>query len=86
LSVSLCVFVRFSHAIAQAMKLAQDLPKDICIVLCNLSGRGFDRNVHTIWAGRGLRFWAELGRGAPLRRQWEFNLPHGSQPWPTNGL
>ena len=38
-----------SHAIAQALKLARDMPKD-GIVLCNLSGRG-DKDVHTI-AGR----------------------------------
>ena len=38
-----------SHAIAQAIKLARELPKD-GIVLCNLSGRG-DKDVHTI-AGR----------------------------------
>jgi tryptophan synthase beta chain len=35
-----------SHAIAQAMKLARDLPRD-ALVLCNLSGRG-DKDVHTI--------------------------------------
>ena len=28
-----------SHAVAQAIKLARDMPKD-AIVLCNLSGRG----------------------------------------------
>ncbi|MEP6908726.1 MAG: tryptophan synthase subunit beta, partial [Pseudoxanthomonas sp.] len=38
-----------SHAVAQAMKLARDLPKE-ALVLCNLSGRG-DKDVHTI-AGR----------------------------------
>ncbi|MDI1253609.1 tryptophan synthase subunit beta [Thermomonas sp.] len=38
-----------SHAIAQALKLARELPPD-GIVLCNLSGRG-DKDVHTI-AGR----------------------------------
>ncbi len=41
-----------SHAVAQAMKLARDLPKD-GIVLCNLSGRG-DKDVHTIAAREGL--------------------------------
>jgi tryptophan synthase beta chain len=41
-----------SHAIAQAVKLARDLPKD-AIVLCNLSGRG-DKDVHTIAAREGL--------------------------------
>ncbi|MBA2237398.1 MAG: tryptophan synthase subunit beta [Lysobacter sp.] len=41
-----------SHAIAQAMKLARELPKD-AIVLCNLSGRG-DKDVHTIAARDGL--------------------------------
>ncbi len=43
-----------SHAIAQAMKLARDLPKD-AIVLCNLSGRG-DKDVHTIAGRQGLHF------------------------------
>ena len=37
-----------SHAVAQAIKLAADMPKD-AIVLCNLSGRG-DKDVHTIAA------------------------------------
>ncbi|MDQ3287485.1 MAG: tryptophan synthase subunit beta [Pseudomonadota bacterium] len=41
-----------SHAVAQAMKLARELPKDE-IVLCNLSGRG-DKDVHTIAARDGL--------------------------------
>jgi len=41
-----------SHAIAQAAKLARELPKD-AIVLCNLSGRG-DKDVHTIAARQGL--------------------------------
>ena len=41
-----------SHAVAQAMKLARDMPKD-GIVLCNLSGRG-DKDVHTIAAREGL--------------------------------
>ncbi len=35
-----------AHAIAQAMKLASELPKD-ALVLCNLSGRG-DKDVQTI--------------------------------------
>jgi tryptophan synthase beta chain len=35
-----------SHAVAQAIKLAREMPKDK-IVLCNLSGRG-DKDVHTI--------------------------------------
>ncbi|HEY1138261.1 MAG TPA: tryptophan synthase subunit beta [Xanthomonadaceae bacterium] len=43
-----------SHAIAQAMKLARDLPKDD-LVLCNLSGRG-DKDVHTIAAREGIIF------------------------------
>ena len=43
-----------SHAVAQAMKLARDLPRD-AIVLCNLSGRG-DKDVHTIAARDGLSF------------------------------
>ncbi len=41
-----------SHAIAQAAKIARDLPKD-AIVLCNLSGRG-DKDVQTIAAREGL--------------------------------
>ena len=41
-----------SHAIAQAIKLARELPRD-GIVLCNLSGRG-DKDVHTIAAREGL--------------------------------
>ncbi len=41
-----------SHAIAQAAKLARDLPKD-AIVLCNLSGRG-DKDVQTIASREGL--------------------------------
>ena len=35
-----------SHAVAQAIKLARELPKDK-LILCNLSGRG-DKDVHTI--------------------------------------
>jgi tryptophan synthase beta chain len=41
-----------SHAVAQAIKLARELPKD-GIVLCNLSGRG-DKDVHTIAALEGV--------------------------------
>ncbi|PBS12186.1 tryptophan synthase subunit beta [Lysobacteraceae bacterium NML93-0792] len=41
-----------SHAIAQAIKLARELPKD-AIVLANLSGRG-DKDVHTIAQREGL--------------------------------
>jgi tryptophan synthase beta chain len=41
-----------SHAVAQAIKLARELPKDR-LVLCNLSGRG-DKDVHTIAAREGL--------------------------------
>ncbi|MCC7255631.1 MAG: tryptophan synthase subunit beta [Dokdonella sp.] len=41
-----------SHAVAQAIKLAQELPKDR-LVLCNLSGRG-DKDVHTIAAREGI--------------------------------
>ncbi len=41
-----------SHAVAQAMKLARELPAD-AIVLCNLSGRG-DKDVHTIAAREGM--------------------------------
>ena len=42
-----------SHAVAHAMKLARELPKD-GIVLCNLSGRG-DKDVHTIAAREGVQ-------------------------------
>jgi len=42
-----------SHAIAQAIKLARELPRD-GIVLCNLSGRG-DKDVHTIAAREGMQ-------------------------------
>jgi len=41
-----------SHAVAQGMKLARDLPTDQ-LVLVNLSGRG-DKDVHTIAAREGL--------------------------------
>ncbi|THD07479.1 tryptophan synthase subunit beta [Rhodanobacter lindaniclasticus] len=41
-----------SHAVAQAIKLARELPRD-GIVLCNLSGRG-DKDVHTIAAREGV--------------------------------
>src|SRR5471030_2274967 len=41
-----------SHAIAQAVKLARELPKD-ALVLANLSGRG-DKDVHTIAAREGF--------------------------------
>ena len=41
-----------SHAIAQATKLARDLPRE-AVVLCNLSGRG-DKDVHTIATREGL--------------------------------
>jgi tryptophan synthase beta chain len=41
-----------SHAVAQAMKLARDLPKD-AIVLCNLSGRG-DKDIYTIAKREGI--------------------------------
>jgi len=41
-----------SHAIAQAIKLARELPKD-AIVLANLSGRG-DKDVHTIAQRDGI--------------------------------
>ncbi|MCL6714314.1 tryptophan synthase subunit beta [Pseudomonas sp. R2.Fl] len=43
-----------SHAVAQAIKLARDLPRD-ALVLCNLSGRG-DKDVHTIAARENLHF------------------------------
>ena len=42
-----------SHAVAQAMKLAREYPKD-ALVLCNLSGRG-DKDVHTIAAREGVQ-------------------------------
>ena len=41
-----------SHAIAQAMKLAREMPKDK-LILVNLSGRG-DKDVHTIAAREGI--------------------------------
>ena len=41
-----------SHAVAQAIKLARELPRD-GIVLCNLSGRG-DKDVHTIAEREGV--------------------------------
>ncbi len=41
-----------SHAIAQAIKLARELPKD-ALVLCNLSGRG-DKDVHTVASREGI--------------------------------
>ncbi|MBS0582647.1 MAG: tryptophan synthase subunit beta [Proteobacteria bacterium] len=41
-----------SHAVAQGIKLARDLPKDR-LVLVNLSGRG-DKDVHTIAAREGI--------------------------------
>ena len=41
-----------AHAVAQAIKLARELPRD-ALVLCNLSGRG-DKDVHTIAAREGL--------------------------------
>ncbi|HEX7112376.1 MAG TPA: tryptophan synthase subunit beta [Mizugakiibacter sp.] len=41
-----------SHAVAQAIKLAREYPKD-ALVLCNLSGRG-DKDVHTIAAREGI--------------------------------
>jgi tryptophan synthase beta chain len=41
-----------SHAVAQAIKLAREYPKD-ALVLCNLSGRG-DKDVHTIAAREGV--------------------------------
>jgi tryptophan synthase beta chain len=42
-----------SHAVAQAIKLAREMPKDQ-LVLCNLSGRG-DKDVHTIAAREGVQ-------------------------------
>ncbi len=43
-----------AHAIAQAMKLARELPKD-GLVLCNLSGRG-DKDVQTVAGLEGITF------------------------------
>ncbi len=42
-----------SHAVAQAIKLARELPND-GLVLCNLSGRG-DKDVHTIGMREGVQ-------------------------------
>ncbi len=42
-----------SHAVAQAIKLARELPPD-GLVLCNVSGRG-DKDVHTIAAREGIQ-------------------------------
>jgi tryptophan synthase beta chain len=41
-----------SHAVAEAIQLARELPPD-GLVLCNLSGRG-DKDVHTIAAREGI--------------------------------
>ena len=41
-----------AHAVAQAVKLARELPRD-ALVLCNLSGRG-DKDVQTIAAREGI--------------------------------
>jgi tryptophan synthase beta chain len=41
-----------SHAVAQAIRLAAELPRE-ALVLCNLSGRG-DKDVHTIAAREGI--------------------------------
>ncbi|MGH8183166.1 MAG: pyridoxal-phosphate dependent enzyme, partial [Rhodanobacteraceae bacterium] len=41
-----------SHAVAEAVKLARELPKGK-LILCNLSGRG-DKDVHTIAQREGL--------------------------------
>ncbi|HVB84219.1 MAG TPA: tryptophan synthase subunit beta [Rhodanobacteraceae bacterium] len=41
-----------AHAVAQAIKLASELPRD-ALVLCNLSGRG-DKDVQTIAAREGI--------------------------------
>ena len=41
-----------AHAVAQAIKLARELPRD-GLVLCNLSGRG-DKDVHTIAQREGI--------------------------------
>ncbi len=44
-----------SHAVAQAIKLARDLPKD-ALVLCNLSGRG-DKDIGTVADLSGVDFY-----------------------------
>jgi len=41
-----------SHAVAQAIKLSRELPKD-ALILCNLSGRG-DKDIYTIARLEGL--------------------------------
>ncbi|HLS83676.1 MAG TPA: pyridoxal-phosphate dependent enzyme, partial [Arenimonas sp.] len=41
-----------SHAVAQAIKLARELPRD-GLVLCNLSGRG-DKDIFTIARREGI--------------------------------
>ena len=41
-----------SHAVAQAIKLAREYPRD-ALVLCNLSGRG-DKDVHTVAMHQGV--------------------------------
>ncbi|MDP1698784.1 MAG: tryptophan synthase subunit beta [Xanthomonadaceae bacterium] len=41
-----------SHAVAQAMKLAREMPKD-ALILCNLSGRG-DKDIFTIAKREGI--------------------------------
>jgi tryptophan synthase beta chain len=41
-----------SHAVAQAIRLARDLPRE-ALVLCNLSGRG-DKDIYTIAAREGI--------------------------------
>lgn len=41
-----------SHALAQTLQLARDLPKE-ALILCNLSGRG-DKDVHTIAVHEGV--------------------------------
>ena len=41
-----------SHAVAQAVKLSRELPKD-AMILCNLSGRG-DKDIYTIAKREGL--------------------------------
>jgi tryptophan synthase beta chain len=41
-----------AHAVAQAIKLARQWPKDK-LILCNLSGRG-DKDVHTVAKREGI--------------------------------
>jgi tryptophan synthase beta chain len=61
-----------SHAVAQAIKLARDLPKDSWCS-CNLSGRG-DKDVHTIAGAKASR--CEQSHRSSLLPNC---APHGAQ-------